>query len=93
MQPVFAREQLFAGQSCEFEIVDTIDGCFAIGVATADLRNTVNKCDSNHSLCVLADDGTLYYNCKQQKHHFMFKIGDKVAIRNNSERIEWVRDG
>jgi hypothetical protein len=38
-QPVFAREQLIAGESCEVEIVDYNNGWFLIGVATAELRN------------------------------------------------------
>lgn len=66
-QPVFGREQLNTGQSCEVEIVDS-GYCrnFMIGVATADLRNRVNEYYNNNSLYIHANGGTLFSDGNSQ---------------------------
>lgn len=62
--PVFAREQLTAGESCQIEIVDYVNGPFMIGVATAELRNREGEYDSSNSMCIDAYESTLYSDGK-----------------------------
>jgi hypothetical protein len=59
-QPVFAREQLIAGESCEVEIVDYNTESFMIGVATAELRNRADQYNNNNSMCICIQRHTLF---------------------------------
>lgn len=52
MYPVFAQEQLTEGLSCEVEIVDKSGYIFSLGVATADLRNCVDKEEDPNNITI-----------------------------------------
>jgi hypothetical protein len=55
MQPVFAKEQLIDGQSCEIEVVNAALKQFLIGVATAELRNRADKYNDKNALWIYGD--------------------------------------
>jgi hypothetical protein len=60
--PVFAKQQLRAGQTCEIQVVDAVVRNFMIGVATTDLRNKTHEYKDINSLCLFAYNGTLFSN-------------------------------
>lgn len=63
--PVFAQKPVKVGEKFEVEIADYV-GRFMIGVATTDLRNRANQHYNNNSMCIFADERTLYFDGEQQ---------------------------
>jgi hypothetical protein len=89
--PVFAAEELLDQQSFTVEVLSAALKLFLIGVATTDLRNTIDQ--YQNCLCIYAYDGTLFSDGDREKRILNFRTGDRVTVRRNGERIGWVRDG
>lgn len=65
--PVFAREMLTDEHSFQVEIIDkTCD--FVIGVASAEVRNSLNKYGDPNSIGINANSGVLFVDGNQEKH-------------------------
>lgn len=74
------------------EIVDAANRWFAVGVATADLRNTADKFSNCNSLCIGANSGTLYSNGTKQQLNLQINTGDIITLRRKSGEVEWMSD-
>lgn len=89
--PAFLKEPIQMGQSFIVEVIEAADRRFTIGVAPADLKNTINKHNSKDSHCLHAG-GVLFSNSKYQpSSSFELKTGDKVTVRRSTQR-SWFRD-
>lgn len=65
---------------------------FTIGVATIDLKDTVNRSDDKGSLCLFGN-GVMYAEGVRKKVNWEVMTGDRVEVRVGEDRVEWVRNG
>lgn len=90
--PVFAEEILGTDESFEVEVVVAAERYFLIGLAIAELRNSIGSFRDKNSLCIHAR-GLLFHDGREEKLDFVPVAGDKLAVRRNASSVEWTRNG
>lgn len=89
--PVFLQAPLADGESFQVEVVDAAWRWFAVGVATAELRNSPGKFSTGNSLCVDAYSGSLCSEGQQQQQlSRSLDTGARLTVRNSGGSIVWL---
>lgn len=80
------------GQSFEVIVTDATVRLFMIGVATSNLRNTINQFNNKDGMNIDAC-GYLNSDGAFTKYDFELHTNHRITVRRNGQSIEWLRDG